>query len=236
MEHPRHTVVEPAALAGPAPAGTPDPVRGKYLFAAAGCQYLHVVDLDGAFAGKPVNGQAVEAVLNTISIPLQLGGGIRDLATIEMWLGKGVARVILGTAALGDPDLVRRACRDFPGRIAIGIDALNGMVAVEGWARLSEVSAPDLARALEDAGAAALIYTDIQRDGAMQGPNIEATISLARAVKTPVIASGGVSSMADLAALKAAGGGLLEGVICGRAVYDGKVDPAAAVELLREGD
>lgn len=213
-----------------------DPAAQAGLFAAAGCQYLHVVDLDGAFAGQPVNGQAVEAVLKAISIPLQLGGGIRDLATIEMWLGKGVARVILGTAALNDPDLVRRACGDFPGRIAIGIDALDGMVAVEGWAQLSQVSADDLARALEDAGAAALIYTDIQRDGAMQGPNIEATISLARAVKTPVIASGGVSSMADLAALKAAGGGLLEGVICGRAVYDGKVDPAAAVELLREGD
>ncbi len=213
-----------------------DPAAQAGLFAAAGCQYLHMVDLDGAFAGQPVNGQAVEAVLKAISIPLQLGGGIRDLATIEMWLGKGVARVILGTAALADPDLVRRACRDFPGRIAIGIDALDGMVAVEGWARLSQVSADDLARALEDAGAAALIYTDIQRDGAMQGPNIEATLSLARGVKTPVIASGGVSSMADLAALKAAGGGLLEGVICGRAVYDGKVDPAAAVELLREGD
>jgi phosphoribosylformimino-5-aminoimidazole carboxamide ribotide isomerase len=212
-----------------------DPAAQAALFAAAGCRYLHVIDLDGAFAGKPVNGAAVDAVLEAVSIPLQLGGGIRDRASIDRWLDKGVARVILGTTALGDPDLVRLACRDYPGRIAIGIDARDGKVAVEGWARISEVSAGDLARALEDAGAAALIYTDIRRDGAMRGPNIEATLSLARSVRTPVIASGGVSSMHDLAALKEAGGGLLEGVICGRALYDGKVDAAAAVELLGEG-
>ncbi len=211
-----------------------DPAAQAALFAAAGCEYLHMVDLDGAFAGKPVNGAAIDAVLGAISIPVQLGGGIRDLASIEMWLGKGVARVILGTAALNDPDLVRRACRQFPGRIAIGIDARGGKVAIEGWAQVSEVSAEDLARQLEDAGTAALIYTDIQRDGVMQGPNIDATLTLAGRVKTPVIASGGVSSMEDLARLVEAGAGLLEGVICGRALYDRKIDPAAAVKLLRE--
>ncbi len=211
-----------------------DPAAQAALFAAAGCEYLQMVDLDGAFAGKPVNGAAIDAVLGAISIPVQLGGGIRDLASIEMWLGKGVARVILGTAALNDPDLVRRACRQFPGRIAIGIDARGGKVAIEGWAQVSEVSAEDLARQLEDAGTAALIYTDIQRDGVMQGPNIDATLTLAGRVKTPVIASGGVSSMEDLARLVEAGAGLLEGVICGRALYDRKIDPAAAVKLLRE--
>ena len=213
-----------------------DPAAQAALFAQAGCQYLHMVDLDGAFAGKPVNAPAVEGVLKAISIPVQLGGGIRDRAKIDMWLDKGVARVILGTAALRDPDLVRRACADHPGRIAIGIDARDGMVAVEGWAEVSEVSAHDLALELEDTGAAAIIYTDIQRDGAMQRPNINATLALANRVKTPVIVSGGVSSMKDLGAVKDAGAGLLEGVICGRALYDGKVDPAAAVELLAEGN
>ena len=213
-----------------------DPAAQAALFAQAGCQYLHMVDLDGAYAGKPVNAPAVEGVLKAISIPVQLGGGIRDRAKIDMWLDKGVARVILGTAALRDPDLVRRACADHPGRIAIGIDARDGMVAVEGWAEVSEVSAHDLALELEDTGAAAIIYTDILRDGAMQGPNINATLALANRVKTPVIVSGGVSSMKDLGAVKDAGAGLLEGVICGRALYDGKVDPAAAVELLAEGN
>ena len=203
-------------------------------FEDLGCQWLHVVDLNGAFAGHPVNTDAVVSILDAVAIPVQLGGGIRDLASIEMWLGKGVARVILGTAALNDPDLVRRACRQFPGRIAIGIDARGGKVAIEGWAQVSEVSAEDLARQLEDAGTAALIYTDIQRDGVMQGPNIDATLTLAGRVKTPVIASGGVSSMEDLARLVEAGAGLLEGVICGRALYDRKIDPAAAVKLLRE--
>ena len=201
-------------------------------FAAAGCEWLHVVDLNGAFAGKPVNGDAVTAILGAIDIPVQLGGGIRDLDTIAYWLDAGIRRVILGTVALRDPDLVRRACREFPDRVAVGIDARDGFVAVEGWAEVSEIKAFDLADRFEDAGVAAIIYTDIARDGAMQGPNLEATTALAAAISTPVIASGGVSSMDDLRHLKDQGGGLLEGVISGRAVYDGHIDPAEAVRLL----
>jgi phosphoribosylformimino-5-aminoimidazole carboxamide ribotide isomerase len=208
-----------------------DPAAQARVFAAAGCQWLHVVDLNGAFAGRPVNGAAVEAILAAVTVPVQLGGGIRDLATVEVWLARGVRRVILGTAALKDPALVRDACRRFPGRVAVGIDARGGFVAVEGWAEVSTVTAADLARKFEDVGVAALIYTDISRDGAMQGPNVEATVALARAVSIPVILSGGVSSMEDLRRVKAAGPGLA-GVICGRAVYDGRVDPRAAVELL----
>ncbi|MEM6677244.1 MAG: 1-(5-phosphoribosyl)-5-[(5-phosphoribosylamino)methylideneamino]imidazole-4-carboxamide isomerase [Pseudomonadota bacterium] len=208
-----------------------DPAAQARAFQDAGCRWLHVVDLNGAFAGRPVNAGAVEAILGAISVPAQLGGGIRDRATIEMWLDKGLARVILGTAALRDPALVREAAAAHPGAIAVGIDARGGRVAVEGWAETSDVDAVDLARRFEDAGVAAIIYTDIERDGAMQGPNVEATAALARAVSIPVIASGGVSSLDDLAALKATGAPL-DGVISGRALYDGRLDPGAAIALL----
>jgi phosphoribosylformimino-5-aminoimidazole carboxamide ribotide isomerase len=203
-------------------------------FADAGCEWLHVVDLNGAFEGKPVNGEAVKSILQAIDIPAQLGGGIRDMQTIARWLEAGIARVILGTVALRNPDLVREACKEFPGRVAVGIDARDGFVAVEGWAEVSKMKAFDLANKFEDAGVAAIIYTDISRDGAMQGPNVEATTKLAAAISTPVIASGGVASMADLQALKDAGGDLLEGVISGRAVYDGKIDPGEAVRFLKD--
>ena len=202
-------------------------------FAASGCEWIHVVDLNGAFEGKPLNGAAVCSILEAINIPVQLGGGIRDMETIAYWQEAGIARVILGTVALRNPDLVRRACKEFPGQVAVGIDAHDGLVAVEGWAEVSEMKALDLALKFEDAGVAAIIYTDIGRDGAMQGPNVEATTALAAAISTPVIASGGVSSMADLQALKDAGDGLFEGVISGRAVYDGEIDPGAATQLLK---
>ncbi|MCB1353657.1 MAG: 1-(5-phosphoribosyl)-5-[(5-phosphoribosylamino)methylideneamino]imidazole-4-carboxamide isomerase [Rhodobacteraceae bacterium] len=208
-----------------------DPSAQARAFAAAGCRWLHLVDLNGAFAGQPVNGAAVEAILGAVDIPAQLGGGIRDRATIDRWLERGIARVILGTAALRDPELVRAAARAHPGRIAVGIDARGGMVAVEGWAETSDVTATDLARRFEDAGVAAIIYTDIERDGAMQGPNVAATAALARAVGIPVIASGGVSSMADLRALKESGAPL-DGAISGRALYEGKIDPAEATAYL----
>jgi len=211
-----------------------DPAAQARAFQDAGCEWIHLVDLNGAFAGRPVNGDAVAGILDAIDIPAELGGGIRDLATIDAWLGKGVARVILGTAALTDPDLVRAACKAYPGRIAVGIDARDGQVAVEGWAEVSEITALDLARRFEDAGVAAIIFTDIGRDGVMAGPNIAATVEMARSVSIPVIASGGVSSMDDLRALKDAGGDLLEGVISGRAVYDGKIDLKAAVDLLSD--
>jgi phosphoribosylformimino-5-aminoimidazole carboxamide ribotide isomerase len=212
-----------------------DPVAQARTFADAGCRWLHVVDLNGAFAGHPVNGDAVGAILDAVDIPLQLGGGIRDLATVEAWLDRGVRRVILGTVAVRDPDLVREACRLHPGRVAVGIDARDGLVAVEGWAETSEMTALDLALRFYNDTATTEIYTDIGRDGAMVGPNIEATTDLARTIATPVIASGGVSSMDDLRALRAAGGDVLEGVISGRAVYDGRIDPAAAVALLAAG-
>jgi len=202
------------------------------IFAGAGAEWIHVVDLNGAFAGKPVNGWAVDAILKSVSVPVQLGGGIRDMATIESWLERGVRRVILGTVALKNPDLVKQACKRFPGRVAVGIDAKGGKVAVEGWAETSDISVLDLALKFEDAGVAAIIYTDIDRDGVMGGPNVAATAALAAAIKTPVIASGGVSSMADLAALKAIA--RLEGVISGRAIYDGRLDVAQAIALLRE--
>jgi phosphoribosylformimino-5-aminoimidazole carboxamide ribotide isomerase len=208
-----------------------DPAAQARSFAAAGCAWLHLVDLDGAFAGRPMNRTAVEAILAAVAIPVQLGGGIRDRATIEAWLDRGVARVILGTAALRDPALVREAARAHPGRIAVGFDARGGKVAVEGWAETSATTATDLARRFENAGVAAIIYTDIDRDGAMQGPNVAATAALARAVSIPVIASGGVSSLADLAALKASGAPL-DGAITGRALYEGRIDLAAAVRLL----
>ena len=210
-----------------------DPGAQARLFAEAGCTWLHVVDLNGAFEGRPVNGGAVDAILAATDMSIELGGGIRDLATIKMWLDKGVARVILGTVALKNPDLVRLACRDFPGRIAVGIDARDDFVAVEGWVETSEITVLDLAKKFEDSGVAAVIYTDIERDGAMQGPNIEATIALAKSVTIPIIASGGVSSMADLRMLQDASGDLLEGAISGRAVYDGRINVSAAVELLQ---
>ncbi len=209
-----------------------DPGAQARAFADQGCRWLHVVDLNGAFEGRPVNAEAVISILDVLDIPIQLGGGIRDLETVDFWLGKGVRRVILGTVALRDPDLVKRACERHPGRIALGIDAKGGFVAVEGWAEVSEMTAFDLADKFEDAGVAAIVYTDIERDGAMEGPNVKATVDLAARISTPVIASGGVSSMDDLKALKRAGGGLLEGVISGRAVYDGRIDPAAAIAVL----
>jgi len=208
-----------------------DPAAQARAFAAAGCAWLHIVDLNGAFAGRPVNGAAVSAILGAVSVPVQLGGGIRDRAAIDAWLAAGVARVILGTVALRDPELVRAAARANPGRIAVGIDARDGMVAVEGWAETSDVTATDLARRFEDAGVAAIVYTDIDRDGAMQGPNVAATAALARAVAIPVIASGGVSSLDDLRALKESGAPL-DGVISGRALYEGRIDLGAAVRLL----
>ena len=210
------------------------PAAQARTFQDAGCEWVHLVDLNGAFEGKPVNGAAVNGILDALDIPVQLGGGIRTMATIDDWLVRGVRRVILGTVALTDPDLVKAACKAHPGRVAVGIDARDGLVAVEGWAEVSELTALELAKRFEDAGVAAIIFTDIGRDGVMQGPNLQATLDLARAVSIPVIASGGVSSMADLADLKAQGGGLLEGVISGRAVYDGKIDLPAAVKLLKD--
>jgi phosphoribosylformimino-5-aminoimidazole carboxamide ribotide isomerase len=208
-----------------------DPAAQARAFQDAGCDWLHLVDLNGAFAGQPVNGAAIEAILNATTIPAQLGGGIRDMATIEMWLSRGIKRVILGTVAVENPDLVRSAARAFPGQIAVGIDARAGMVATKGWATETTVHATDLARSFEDAGVAAIIYTDIDRDGAMQGPNIAATEALARAVSIPVIASGGVSSLADLTALRATN--IIAGAISGRALYDGAIDLRTALAALR---
>jgi phosphoribosylformimino-5-aminoimidazole carboxamide ribotide isomerase len=207
-----------------------DPAAQARAFAAAGCRWLHLVDLNGAFAGHPVNEAAVEAILAAVDIPAQLGGGIRDMATIERWLDRGLARVILGTVAVRDPELVRNAARAFPGRVAVGIDARDGRVAVAGWAEETDIDATDLARRFEDAGVAALIYTDIDRDGALQGPNVAATAALARAVRIPVIASGGVSELDDLRALKQTG--VIEGVISGRALYEGRLDLGEALALL----
>jgi phosphoribosylformimino-5-aminoimidazole carboxamide ribotide isomerase len=202
-------------------------------FEAAGFEWLHLVDLNGAFAGRPVNGDAVEAILDAVTLPVQLGGGIRTMAAIEFWLARGVGRVILGTVGLKDPELVRAACQRYPGRIVVGIDARDGLVAIEGWARMSQMRALDLALRFEDAGVAAIIYTDIDRDGALGGVNVEATADLAFALTTPVIASGGVASLGDLQALKAVEATGIAGVICGRALYDGRIDPAAALALLR---
>ena len=210
-----------------------DPADQARLFEEAGCRWLHVVDLDGAFAGQPMNGQAVDSILDAVDLPVQLGGGIRTLATAAAWLDRGVRRVILGTVALRYPDLVRDACADFPGRIAVGIDARDGRVAVQGWSEQSDISALDLARRFEDAGVAAIVFTDIGRDGVLAGPNIAATVELARAVTIPVILSGGISTIDDLQAAKKAGDGIIAGVVCGRALYDGRIDVARAVELLR---
>jgi len=210
-----------------------DPAAQARSFVAAGCRWLHVVDLDGAFAGKPMNAAAVAAIIAAARVPVQLGGGIRDRATIERWLKQGVTRVVLGTAALRDPDLVKAACRAYPGKVAVGIDARHGRVAVEGWAKSSDMMALDLALAFEDAGVAAIIYTDIERDGALSGVDAEATAALARRLTTPVIASGGVAGLADLAALKAHETAGIAGVICGRALYDGRLDLGRALALLQ---
>ncbi len=211
-----------------------DPAAQARAFAGMGFSWLHVVDLDGAFAGRSVNGAAVDAILEAVDIPVQLGGGIRDMAAMEGWLARGVRRVVLGTAAVRTPELVREACRAFPGRIAVGLDARDGRVAVEGWAETTPLEATDLAHRFEDAGAAAIIHTDITRDGALQGVNAAATAALARGLSTPVIASGGVASHADLVALKACEADGISGVICGRALYDGRIDPAHALALLSE--
>jgi phosphoribosylformimino-5-aminoimidazole carboxamide ribotide isomerase len=208
-----------------------DPAAQAMAFVAAGCTWLHLVDLNGAFAGKPVNAAPVEAILKACKVPAQLGGGIRDMATIEAWLDKGLARVILGTVAVENPALVRDAARAFPGQVAVGIDARNGRVATKGWATETDMIVTDLARSIEDAGVAAIIYTDINRDGAMGGPNVRATADLARAVSIPVIASGGVSSVQDLQDLKATG--VIAGAISGRALYDGAIDLAEALAALR---
>lgn len=210
------------------------PADQARAFAAQGAEWLHLVDLNGAFAGAPVNAAAVEAILASVSIPCQLGGGIRDMATIESWIARGLARVILGTVAVENPALVREAARAFPGKVAVGIDAREGRVATKGWAEETDVLVTDLARQFEDAGVAAIIYTDINRDGAMQGPNVEATAALAKAVSIPVIASGGVSHLNDLIALRDCGAPL-DGAISGRALYDGKLDLAEAMAVLRAG-
>lgn len=209
-----------------------DPAAQARSFEAQGFEWLHVVDLNGAFEGRPVNGAAVEAILRALTIPVQLGGGIRDLATIEMWLTKGLRRVILGTVAVRNPGLVREACRLFPGRIAVGIDARGGKVAVEGWAESSELTAIDLAARFEDAGVAAIIYTDIDRDGILKGLNLESTATLARSTAIPVIASGGLASIADIEALVRPEYAMLEGAISGRALYDGRLDAAEALAVI----
>ncbi len=211
-----------------------DPAMQARRFAAAGCAWIHVVDLNGAFAGAPVNGDAVRAILAATKCKIQLGGGIRDMAAIERWLGDGIARVVLGTAAVKRPDLVREACRAYPGRIAVGIDAKGGRVAVEGWAEESQIGVTELAARFEDTGVAAIVHTDIDRDGVLTGPNIEATAALADATSTPVIASGGVSSLEDLRRLKSAPGRGIAGVISGRAIYEGRLDLTQALALLGE--
>ncbi|MCC6006839.1 MAG: 1-(5-phosphoribosyl)-5-[(5-phosphoribosylamino)methylideneamino]imidazole-4-carboxamide isomerase [Rhodobacteraceae bacterium] len=207
-----------------------DPAAQARSFARAGCEWLHLVDLNGAFAGRPVNAAAVEAILAAVKVPVQLGGGIRDMATLEMWLARGVARVILGTVAVENPALVREAARAHPGRVAVGIDARAGRVATRGWAEETDIEVTQLARQLEDAGVAAFIYTDIARDGAKQGPNVAATEALARAVSVPVIASGGVAALSDLVALRDTG--VIAGAISGRALYDGALDLGEALAVL----
>ncbi len=211
-----------------------DPAAQARDFEAQGFRWLHLVDLDGAFAGKPVNTSAVEAILAAITIPVQLGGGIRDISGIETWLGRGIRRVILGTVALRNPELVKEACRKFPGRIAVGIDAKGGKVAVEGWAETSQLTAIDLARRFADAGVAAIIFTDVDRDGVLKGLNIDATLALARSVDIPVIASGGLASLADIERLLEPDCAILEGAISGRALYDGRLDARAALKLIAE--
>ena len=211
----------------------PDPSAQAETFERQGFEYLHLVDLDGAFAGKPRNAKAVEGILDRVGIPVQLGGGIRDLRTIDMWLSRGVGRVILGTAAVKDPGLVREAARLFSGQVAVGIDARDGLVAVEGWAKTVNLTAVDLGRRFEDAGVSAIIMTDIGRDGAMKGLNLAGTIALAKAVHLPVIASGGLASLADVERLLSPDCAALAGAITGRALYDGRLDPAQALAMIR---
>ena len=210
-----------------------DPADQARRFAAEGFEWLHVVDLNGAFAGRSVNGEAVAAILAAVKIPVQLGGGVRDMAAIEAWLDKGMARVILGTAAVNDPDLVRAAAKKYPGKVAVGIDARRGKVAVRGWADVTEMDAIELGNRFEDAGVAAIIYTDIDRDGILKGLNIEATLKLAGAVSIPVIASGGLASLADIERLLRPDCAILEGAISGRALYDGRLDGKDALRLIR---
>jgi phosphoribosylformimino-5-aminoimidazole carboxamide ribotide isomerase len=212
-----------------------DPAAQAKAFEDQGFDYLHVVDLDGAFAGKPVNAEAVEAIRAATSFPIQLGGGIRDMATVEGWLAKGVTRVIIGTAAVRQPDFVKQAARTFPGQVAVGIDARDGWVAVEGWAETSSLAAQDLARRFEDAGVAAIVYTNIARDGMLTGIDWDGTIALAEAVTIPVIASGGLASLDDVRELMKPRAARLEGAITGKALYDGRLDPAEAIALVRQG-
>jgi len=210
-----------------------DPAAQAAQFVQQGFEYLHIVDLDGAFAGRPINAAAVDGILKAVKIPVQLGGGIRDRATIEGWLNKGITRVIIGTAAVRNPELVKEAARAFPGRVAVGLDARDGKVAVEGWAETSELSALEIARRFEDAGVAAIVYTDVSRDGMLKGLNLDATVSLADAVSIPVIASGGLASLDDVRALVAPRAKKLAGAIAGRALYDGRLDAAVALSMLR---
>jgi phosphoribosylformimino-5-aminoimidazole carboxamide ribotide isomerase len=211
-----------------------DPAAQARAFEIAGFEYLHIVDLDGAFAGKPVNAAAVERILETVGLPVQLGGGVRDMATVEGWLAKGINRVIIGTAAVRDPAFVKDAARRFLGKIAVGLDARDGKVAVEGWAETSSLTALDIAKRFEDAGVAAIIYTDIARDGLLKGLNLDATIALADRVSIPVIASGGLASINDIRALLKPRAKRLAGAIAGRALYDGRLDAAEALKLIRE--
>lgn len=213
----------------------PDPAAQARAFEEQGFEWLHVVDLNGAFAGESVNGAAVDAILDATKNPVQLGGGIRTLVHIETWLQRGLARVILGTVAVRDPGLVQEACRLFPGRVAVGIDAKGGKVAVEGWAEASELGAIELARKFEGVGVAAIIYTDIDRDGILAGINWDATLALADAVSIPVIASGGLASLDDIRRMTRPDTTKLEGAISGRALYDGRIDPAEALAILRGG-
>ena len=211
-----------------------DPGEQARIFEAKGFEYLHIVDLDGAFAGQARNSAAVELILSAIQIPAQLGGGIRDMNAVAYWLDRGVTRVILGTAAVKNPGFVREAARNYPGRVAVGIDAREGMVAVDGWAKTTAMSALDLGKSFEDAGVAAIIYTDIARDGLLQGLNVEATLALAETVAIPVIASGGLASLDDVKRLLQPDCAELAGAIAGRAIYDGRLDAAAALEMIRE--
>ena len=211
----------------------PDPAAQARAFEQQGFEYLHAVDLDGAFAGKPMNAAAVDRILEMISIPVQLGGGVRDTATVESWLEKGIERVIIGTAAVRDPPFVKQVARDYPGRIAVGLDSRDGKVAVEGWAETSQLSVLDIARRFEDVGVSAIVYTDIARDGMLKGLNLDATIALADSISIPVIASGGLASIEDIKAMLSPRAGKLAGAIAGRALYDGRLDAAEALKLIR---
>jgi len=212
-----------------------DPPAQAHAFETDGFEYLHIVDLDGAFSGKPMNAAAVERILESVSLPVQLGGGIRDTATVEAWLEKGVTRVIIGTAAVRDPPFVKQAARDYPGRVAVGLDSRDGKVAVQGWGETSDLSALEIAKRFEDAGVAAIVYTDIARDGLLCGLNLDATIALAEAVSIPVIASGGLASIDDIRQLVSPRAGKLAGAIAGRALYDGRLDPKEALRVIRSG-